>query len=68
MEEYDTVTKISIVPRGVAEGVTIFTPDEEFNRKVTDGFLSQSLKDRIDELDDPWDDDDDGDVPAIVRR
>ena len=40
------------------------------NRKVTDGILSKSLKDRIDELDDPWedDDDDDGDVPAVVRR
>ncbi len=48
--------------------VVNFTPDDEFNRKVTDGFLSQSLKDRIDELDDPWDDDDDGDVPAVVRR
>ena len=50
--------------------VVNFTPDDEFNRKVTDGFLSKSLKDRIDELDDPWDDDDDddGDVPAVVRR
>ena len=50
--------------------VVNFTPDDEFNRKVTDGILSKSLKDRIDELDDPWedDDDDDGDVPAVVRR
>ena len=29
MEEYDLVNKISIVPRGGAGGVTIFTPDEE---------------------------------------
>ena len=48
--------------------VVNFTPDDEFNRKVSDGMLSQSLKDRIDELDDPWDDDEDGDVPAVVRR
>lgn len=29
MEEYDLVSKISIVPRGGAGGVTIFTPNEE---------------------------------------
>ena len=29
MEEYDLVNKISIVPRGSAGGVTIFTPEEE---------------------------------------
>lgn len=29
MEEYDLVNKISIVPRGNAGGVTIFTPEEE---------------------------------------
>lgn len=29
MEEYDLVNKISIVPRGGAGGVTIFTPEEE---------------------------------------
>jgi cell division protease FtsH len=29
MEEYDLVNKISIVPRGGAGGVTIFTPNEE---------------------------------------
>jgi cell division protease FtsH len=29
MSEYDLVSKISIVPRGGAGGVTIFTPDEE---------------------------------------
>lgn len=29
MKEYDLVSKISIVPRGGAGGVTIFTPNEE---------------------------------------
>ena len=29
MEDYDLVNKISIVPRGGAGGVTIFTPEEE---------------------------------------
>lgn len=29
MKEYDLVNKISIVPRGQAGGVTIFTPEEE---------------------------------------
>ena len=29
MEDYDLVNKISIVPRGGAGGVTIFTPNEE---------------------------------------
>ena len=29
MKEYDLVNKISIVPRGAAGGVTIFTPNEE---------------------------------------
>ena len=29
MQEYDVVNKISIVPRGGAGGVTIFTPNEE---------------------------------------
>lgn len=29
MEEYDLVNKITIVPRGGAGGVTIFTPNEE---------------------------------------
>lgn len=29
MAEYDLVNKISIVPRGGAGGVTIFTPEEE---------------------------------------
>lgn len=29
MEDYDVVNKISIVPRGPAGGVTVFTPNEE---------------------------------------
>lgn len=29
MKEYDLVNKVSIVPRGGAGGVTIFTPEEE---------------------------------------
>lgn len=29
MDNYDVVNKISIVPRGSAGGVTIFTPEEE---------------------------------------
>ena len=43
-----------------------FTPDNQF----TDRVLDNSLRKRIQELSDPWDDedDDDGDVPAIVRK
>ena len=40
-----------------------FTPDEGFS----DLFLSKSLNERLDELEDD-EDDDDGDVPAVVRR
>lgn len=29
MDDYDLVNKVSIVPRGSAGGVTIFTPEEE---------------------------------------
>ena len=29
MDDYDSVNKISIVPRGPTGGVTIFTPNEE---------------------------------------
>ena len=45
--------------------VVQFTPDDEFTDKVVDGMLQQSLKDRIEELDD--DDDDEGGalVPAV---
>ena len=47
--------------------VVKFTPDDEFNNKVVDGMLQQSLKDRIEELDGDDDDDDDGGslVPAV---
>ena len=44
--------------------VVKFTPDEEFNDKVLDGMLQQSLQDRIEELDD--DDDDDGGAPVLA--
>ena len=45
MEDYDTVSKISILPRGVAGGVTIFTPDEE---SLQNGIYSKRyLLDRI---------------------
>jgi hypothetical protein len=55
--------------------VVQFTPDEDFKRKVltSDSNLQQSLKERINEINDPWydeddDDDDDGDVPALLKR
>ena len=50
--------------------VVNFTPDDEFNKRVkeSDSFLQQSLKDRIEELDDPWDDDDDGGAPVPAIR
>ena len=55
--------------------VVQFTPDEDFKRKVltSDSNLQQSLKERINEINDPWydeddDDDDDGDVPALIKR
>ena len=45
MEEYDLVSKISIVPRGGAGGVTIFTPEEE---AMTSGMYSKEyLENRI---------------------
>ena len=45
MEEFDLVNKISIVPRGGAGGVTIFTPNEEV---MESGMYSkQYLLDRI---------------------
>ena len=45
MREYDLVNKISIVPRGGAGGVTIFTPNEE---AMSSGMYSkQYLLDRI---------------------
>ena len=44
-----------------------------FNKPVAKDPLHASLQDRINELNDPWDDDDeeddgDGDVPAILNR
>ena len=47
--------------------VVKFTPDDEFNDKVLDGLLQQSLKNRIDELVDE-DDDDDGGAPVLAQR
>ena len=45
MEDYDLVSKISIVPRGGSGGVTIFTPDEE---SMESGIYSkQYLLDKI---------------------
>ncbi len=78
IETKRTVTKpphpeLSEVKPGDELLVVNFTPDEEFKRRVmtSDTNLQQSLKNRIDEINDPWyddDDDDDGDVPAVVRR
>ena len=47
--------------------VVQFTPDDEFTDKVVDGMLQQSLKDRIEELDDNDDDDDGGALVPAVR-
>ena len=47
--------------------VVQFTPDDEFNNKVVDGMLQQSLKDRIEELNDDDDDDDGGSLVPAVR-
>ena len=45
MEEYDLVNRVSIVPRGQAGGVTVFTPAEA---AIEEGFYSKDyLKDRI---------------------
>ena len=46
--------------------VVNFTPDDEFNNKVLDGMLQQSLQDRIDQIEDDDDEDDGGSpVPAV---
>lgn len=45
MEEYDLVNKISIVPRGGAGGVTIFTPNEEAMESGM--YTKQYLENRI---------------------
>ncbi len=76
VKDGDELLVIKFKPEIDSEGTVDlkFTPDEDFQRKVltSDSNLSQSLKDRIDEINDPWedeeDDDDDGDVPAVVRR
>ena len=47
--------------------VVNFTPDKEFNDKVVDGMLHQSLKDRIEEIEDDDDDDDGGALVPAVR-
>ena len=47
--------------------VVKFTPDDEFNNKVVDGMLQQSLKDRIEEIEEDDDDDDGGSLVPAVR-
>ena len=75
VEDGDELLVVKFKPEVDQEGTVDlkFTPDEDFQRRVitSDSNLSKSLKDRIDEINDPWDDeddDDDGDVPAVVRR
>ena len=60
--------EMSEVKQGDELMVVNFTPDEEFSKRVkeSDTFLQKSLQERIDEIEDPWDDDDDGDI--VVRR
>ena len=62
--------EMSEVQEGDELLVVNFTPDQEFTDKVkeSDSFLSESLKDRIDELNDPWDDDEDDDGDILVTR
>ena len=46
MHDYDSVSKISIVPRGQAGGVTIFTPAEE--EQIESGMFTKTyLENRI---------------------
>jgi ATP-dependent Zn protease len=40
MPEYDPVTKISIVPRGMAGGITFFAPSEE---RLESGLYSRTV-------------------------
>ena len=47
--------------------VVNFTPDQEFNDRVVDGMLHQSLKDRIEEIEDDDDDHDGGSLVPAVR-
>ena len=41
MPEYDPVTKISIVPRGAAGGITFFAPNEE---RLESGLYSKTVR------------------------
>jgi len=61
--------EMSEVKQGDELMVVNFTPDEEFSKKVqqSDNFLQQSLQERIDEIEDPWDDDED-DGGLVVRK
>lgn len=53
MPEYDPVTKISIVPRGAAGGLTFFTPSEErlesglYSRAYLENQMAVALGGRI---------------------
>ena len=49
--------------------VVNFTPDEEFSNRVkeSDNFLQQSLQDRIEELVEDEDDDDEGGAPVLAN-
>ena len=72
VESSKTVTKIPHpemmdVKPGDELMVVKFTPDDEFNNKVVDGMLHQSLKDRIEEIEDDDDDDDGGSLVPAVR-
>ena len=69
-----TVTKsvhpeMSDVRQGDELMVVNFTPDDEFLKRVeqSDNFLQKSLQERIDEIEDPWDDNDD-DGGLTVRK
>jgi cell division protease FtsH len=43
MDEFDEVSKISIVPRGNAGGVTIFTPQEDSNACLSKQYLLNKI-------------------------
>ena len=62
--------EMSVVQEGDELLVVNFTPDKELTDRVkeSDSFLSESLKDRIDELNDPSDDDEDDDGDILVTR
>ena len=62
--------EMSEVQEGDELLVVNFTPDKEFTDRVkeSDSFLSESLKDSIDELNDPSDDDEDDDGDILVTR